>query len=61
MEKAAAVFGHAGVTPLLHLGAAEIFRIFAQEAVETPDTSRTMEQTIAGFVEYLPKRASGPR
>ena len=66
MEEIAAAFEHVGVTPLLHRGAAEIFRVFAQtrfaqEPVETPDTSRTMEQTIAGFVECLPQRASEPR
>ena len=66
MEEIAAAFEHVGVTSLLHRGAAEVFRVFAQtrfaqEPVETPDTSRTMEQTIAGFVECLPERASKPR
>lgn len=66
MEEIAACFGHVGVTPLFHRGAAEIFRVlaqtrFAQEAMETPDTNDALEQIIAGFMECLPQRASGSR
>ena len=63
MEEIAAAFEHVGVTPLLHRGAAEVFRVFAQspfanETPETRDKNRTMEQTIAEFVECLPDKSA---
>ena len=59
MEEIAATFDSAGVTPHLHLGAAEIFRLlestpFAQESPETVDRSRTLADTIKVVAEYLP-------
>ena len=50
----------AGVPGDFHKGAANIFRIVAQtpyasETRETIDASRTMEQTLAGIADVLPK------
>ena len=62
MEEIAATFEDAGVPSGFHEGAAEIFRIlaktpFASETRETIDASRTMEDSICVYAEYLPNRS----
>ena len=57
MEEIAAAFEHAGVTPLFHRGAAEVYRsvsgtVLARETPETRDKSRTLEQTISALAEH---------
>ena len=62
MEEIAATFEHAGVSPHLHQGAAEIYRLISQTplANETPenrDANRTLDETIsavAGAVDRTP-------
>jgi hypothetical protein len=59
MEEIADTFAFAGVTPLFHRGAAELFRLlnetpFAQETRETVDRSRTLQQTIEVVAQHLP-------
>jgi 3-hydroxyisobutyrate dehydrogenase-like beta-hydroxyacid dehydrogenase len=61
MEEIAATFDATGVTPHLHRGAAEMFRLlastpFADESPETVDRSRTMADTIRVVAEHLPAR-----
>ncbi|MDP7534522.1 MAG: DUF1932 domain-containing protein, partial [SAR202 cluster bacterium] len=61
MEEIAATFDDAGVTPYLHRGAAEMFRLlastpFADESPETVDRSRTLANTIKVVAEHLPSR-----
>ena len=58
MEEIATTFDHAGVTPRLHQGAADMFRLlaetpFADETPETLDASRTLEQTVAVIARSL--------
>lgn len=60
MEEIAATFERVGVTPYFHKGAADICRFvattpLAQETPETLNTTRTLEQTLAVFREYLLK------
>ena len=52
MEEIAATFASVGVTPRLHLGAADVFRMIAESPVgderpETVDHSRTLAELIA--------------
>lgn len=59
MENIAETFASVGVPSGFHEGAAQVFEIlsktpFAQETRETIDESRTMEQTIPVFTQYLP-------
>ena len=61
MEEIAKTFASAGVTPRFHQGAAETFRLLAstpygRETRETMDTERTLEETIAACLQYLPMR-----
>ena len=61
MEEIAASFAAAGVTSGFHDGAAEIFRLLAQtpfaaETRETLDTSRTLEQSLEVYSQYLPEK-----
>ncbi|MEX0761854.1 MAG: DUF1932 domain-containing protein [Dehalococcoidia bacterium] len=56
MEEIAATFESAGVTPKIHLGAADTFRMVAEsplgdERPETVDKSRTLRDTVRIFVE----------
>ena len=58
MEEIAATFGSLGVTPLLHQGAAEVYRVLsetphAQETPETIDPDRTLEQMVREVVEVV--------
>ena len=58
MEQIAETFGSAGVTPLMHKGAADVFRLIdasplSAETRETADRSRTLDQTLAIYVETL--------
>jgi 3-hydroxyisobutyrate dehydrogenase-like beta-hydroxyacid dehydrogenase len=59
MEEISATFDHVGVTPDLHRGAADVFRLlsetpFAMETPETMDPDRTLEQTISALAKLLP-------
>ena len=61
MEEIAATFDYLGVTPNLHRGAADVFRLlgqtpFAQETPEDMDKERTLEQTISVVAQCLPSR-----
>jgi len=58
MEEIATTFAEAGVTSGFHDGAAEIFRVlsrtpFANETRQTMDTTRTLEDALAVYVDYL--------
>jgi 3-hydroxyisobutyrate dehydrogenase-like beta-hydroxyacid dehydrogenase len=58
MEQIAETFGSAGVTPLMHKGAADVFRLIDSsplgvETRETADRSRTLDQTLAIYTETL--------
>jgi hypothetical protein len=58
MEEIAATFASVGVTPRLHLGAADVFTMIAEsplghERPETLDRSRTLAQMIAILAEQL--------
>ncbi len=60
MEEIAATFEQAGVTPAFHKGAADIFKVleqtpFAQETRADMDASRTLEEALEAYVQYLPK------
>jgi 3-hydroxyisobutyrate dehydrogenase-like beta-hydroxyacid dehydrogenase len=60
MEEIAQTFADAGVTADFHNAAAEIFRLldktpFAAETRETLDTSRTLEQSVRVYRDYLDK------
>jgi 3-hydroxyisobutyrate dehydrogenase-like beta-hydroxyacid dehydrogenase len=62
MEEIAVTFDHVGVTPHMHLGAAEMYRLlsetpFARENPETVDRDRTLAQTISVLAESLPRGA----
>lgn len=59
MEEIAATFEHVGVTPAMHHGAADMYRLvaatpLARETPETLDVSRTLEETIAVIARHLP-------
>ncbi|GIX49756.1 MAG: 6-phosphogluconate dehydrogenase [Candidatus Tectimicrobiota bacterium] len=59
MEEIAHTFAEVGLTPLLHQGAAEVYRFvsttpLAEETPETLDRSRTLEQVIATLAAHLP-------
>jgi len=61
MEEIAATLADAGVPSGFHEGAAEIFRVidrtpFASETRETVDLSRTLEQAIAVYAEFLGRK-----
>lgn len=58
MEEIARTFADAGVTSGFHDGAAEIFRVlsktpFAEETRQTMDTTRTLEEALAVYVDHL--------
>jgi 3-hydroxyisobutyrate dehydrogenase-like beta-hydroxyacid dehydrogenase len=58
MEEIAATFADAGVTPKIHEGAAETFRMIADSPIgherpETVDRSRSLHDTIKLFVEGI--------
>lgn len=60
MEEIAATFEQAGVTPDFHKAAAEVFRVleqtpYAQETRGNMDTSRSLEEALEIYVQYLPK------
>ena len=68
MEEIAATFGAAGVTPKLHEGAADVYRLVAQsplghERPETIDRTRTWQQTVgvlaSGLAAPQPGAADG--
>lgn len=61
MEEIARTFGSAGVTPDIHSGAAEVFRMVAEsdlggERTETLDRDRTLLQTVSLLAESLKRR-----
>lgn len=61
MEEIAATFASAGVSPGFHDGAADIFRIlaqtpFASETRADMDTSRTLEEALAVYADFIPAR-----
>jgi RimJ/RimL family protein N-acetyltransferase/3-hydroxyisobutyrate dehydrogenase-like beta-hydroxyacid dehydrogenase len=63
MEQIAATFASVGVTPKLHAGAADVFRMVAQsplgdERPETIDAGRTWQQTAAAFAASLQPQAA---
>jgi len=58
MEQIAETFGSVGVTPLMHKGAADVFRLLDSsplgvETRETQDKSRTLDQALAIYAETL--------
>jgi 3-hydroxyisobutyrate dehydrogenase-like beta-hydroxyacid dehydrogenase len=58
MEQIAETFGSAGVTPLMHKGAAEVFRLLDAsplgiETRETQDKNRTLDQALAIYADTL--------
>jgi len=58
MEQIAETFGSVGVTPLMHKGAAEVFRLLdasplGAETRETMDKSRTLDQALAIYADTL--------
>lgn len=61
MEEIARTFGSAGVTPDIHSGAAEVFRMVAEsdlggERTDTLDRDRTLLQTVSLLAESLKRR-----
>ncbi|MEP1208803.1 MAG: DUF1932 domain-containing protein [Rhizobiaceae bacterium] len=61
MEEIAATFEQVGVTGDFHKGAADVFRIleqtpYAQETRANIDRSRTLDEAVETFVQYLPKQ-----
>ena len=64
MDEIAATFDHAGVTPYIHQGAADVFRLlsetpFALETPETIDKQRTAAETISVVAQAAAHRAPG--
>ena len=58
MEEIARTFGSVGVTPQIHSGAAEVFRMVAEsdlggERTDTLDRDRTLPQTVSKLAESL--------
>ncbi len=58
MEEISATFASAGVTPGFHEGATEIFRLlartpYAEETRATLDKSRTLEEALATYEDYV--------
>ena len=58
MEEIARTFGSVGVTPDIHTGAAEVFRMVAEsdlggERTDTLDRDRTLPQTVSRLAESL--------
>lgn len=58
MEEIARTFGSVGVTPDLHTGAAEVFRMIAEsdlgeERTDTLDRDRTLQQTVSRLAGSL--------
>ena len=61
MEEIARTFGSTGVTPDIHSGAAEVFRMVAEsdlggERTETMDRSRTLPQTVSVLAGSLKRK-----
>ena len=62
MEEIASTFGSAGVTPEIHSGAAEVFRMVAEsdlggERTDTLDRDRTLSQTVSLLAESLKRKS----
>jgi hypothetical protein len=58
MEEIAETFGSVGVTPLLHKGAAEVFRLLdasplGAETRETQDKSLSLDRALVIYAETL--------
>jgi 3-hydroxyisobutyrate dehydrogenase-like beta-hydroxyacid dehydrogenase len=65
MEEIAKTFGDIGLTPKIHLGAADIYRFvgtspLAEETPETRDHDRTLAQVIEGLAAHL-QESTAPR
>ena len=63
MEQIAATFAAAGATPLMHKGAADMFRLVASSPIgherpETLDSSRTLRETVALLAESAGQTAA---
>ena len=64
MEQISDTFASLGVTPLFHMGAAEIYRVlattpFGLETPETIDHERSAWETIKVAADYMNKSQSG--
>jgi 3-hydroxyisobutyrate dehydrogenase-like beta-hydroxyacid dehydrogenase len=65
MEEIAKTFGDIGLTPKIHLGAADMYRFvgtspLAEETPETRDRDRTLAQVIEGLAAHL-QESRAPR
>jgi L-threonate 2-dehydrogenase len=65
MEEIAATFEHLGLTPLIHQGAAEIYRFVGQTPLgnETPEArtrGQTLDDVVAELAAALPATAAEP-
>jgi hypothetical protein len=65
MEEIAKTFGDIGLTPKIHLDAADMYRFvgaspLAEETPETRDRDRTLAQVIAGSAAHL-QESQAPR
>jgi 3-hydroxyisobutyrate dehydrogenase-like beta-hydroxyacid dehydrogenase len=65
MEEIAKTFGDIGLTPKIHLGAADMYRFvgtspLAEETPETRDRDRTLAQVIEGLAAHL-QESTAPR
>jgi len=61
MEEISATYAAAGLTPNFHKGAADLYRLlnstpFAAETRESIDRSRTMQESVSVYVDYLGDR-----
>ena len=66
MDQISATFGSAGITPNLHKGAADIFRMLDTsplnvETRETYDKSRTLQQTVEIYAAAAKKLRNGKK
>ena len=62
MHEIAATFEAAGVTPMFHQGAAEVYTLLAStplaaENRETMDTSRGLEEVVRVYAQHLHKKS----
>ena len=65
MEEIAKTFGDLGLTPKIHLGAADVYRFvgtspLAEETPETRDRNRTLAQVVEGLAAHL-QESTAPR
>jgi hypothetical protein len=65
MEEIAKTFGDLGLTPKIHLGAADVYRFvgtsaLAEETPETRDRDRTLAQVVEGLAAHL-QESTAPR